>query len=123
MGTTRVGVAAGIICIQATDDAVTVLRIDLAQELIDLRLDPFVTLLGLRRADIEEKSEPSNLPQELQEFGLPVLQGITHGQDEEFRCHDRLAMSLLLVEIGEPAEDPVTCQGDQKNPSVTQAKP
>jgi hypothetical protein len=30
-------------------------------------------------------------------------------------------MSLLLVDIGEPAEEPVADEGDQEKPRVTQA--
>ena len=43
-----IGVAACIILIERLDNAVRILRIHLAQDLVDLGLDPVIAFLGLR---------------------------------------------------------------------------
>src|SRR5688572_33445107 len=65
VGMAGIGVAAGIIVIERLNNALRILRVHSAQDLVDLRLHPVVTLLGLGRADIEKDREPADLPQEL----------------------------------------------------------
>ena len=76
MGMAGIRVPAGIFLIEGLDDAFTILRVQLAQDLIDLGLNAVIPLLGLRRPDIEQNRKPAHLPEQLQELGLPVLQRV-----------------------------------------------
>jgi hypothetical protein len=67
----------------------------------------------LRRTDIEEQCKPADLPDQLQELRLPVLERVARHLDDIAARHDGLGMFVLLVDIGEPAEHPMT--GDCEN--------
>ena len=61
---------------QLGDRLLCALRIESAQDEIDLRFLALVAFARLRRADIEDEGEARHLPEQLQEFRLPVLQRI-----------------------------------------------
>ncbi len=74
---------------------------------IDLGLEPVVIFLRRRRADVEKIGEADDLPQQLEEFRLPVFERIAAHLDQIGSDLGRASVLLRLVHIGEPAENPV----------------
>lgn len=92
----------------------------MASSLASIRSSP---LSRLRQGYKKQEREASDLPEELQEFRLPVLQRVAHHQDEITVEVGRLLMALLRLNVGEPAERPVPHEADEEKPPVTQATP
>jgi hypothetical protein len=84
-----------------------------------------VAFLRLRRADVEEPGKAADLPQQLEELGLPVLQRVAAHLDDVLRDLDRFIVLVLLADEGEPAEQPMADQRKQEeckgDPRVTKA--
>src|SRR5687768_13915195 len=81
---------------------------------VDLCLHPVVILLRGGRADVEEISEADDLPEQLEEFRLPVLERVSAHLGEiggQFRL---LAMGRRLLDEGIPAEQPVKAERNQE---------
>jgi hypothetical protein len=55
---------------------VAMIRVDVAQDSVDLLFNTFATFLRLRRSEMQKERETPDLPKELQEFRLPVLEGV-----------------------------------------------
>src|SRR5215207_6719820 len=103
-----------ILVVYILQEVVAFLRLHSKQYGIDLGLDPVVALLGLRRADVQQNGQARDLPKQLQELRLPVLQRVTHHLHGVVADFDRLLVSKLLVRVGIPTEYPVTGERDQK---------
>jgi hypothetical protein len=88
--------------------------LDPPQNRIDLLLDPLAAFLRLRRSDEEKEGQRANLPEELKELRLPVLQGVPGHLDHVLRDLDFLVVRELLVDIGEPAEEPMAGKREEK---------
>jgi hypothetical protein len=52
---------------------VSVIRIDLTQDSINLLFHAVISFFRLRRSEMEEKRKPADLPEKLQKLGLPVF--------------------------------------------------
>ena len=78
-----------------------------AAERWELRLQAIIVFLGSRRADVEEIGEAEDLPEELQELGLPVLERVAKHLVRVARHFRRLAVRLRFLDEGLPAEVPV----------------
>jgi hypothetical protein len=102
---------------------VAVIRVDVAQDSVNLLFDTVATFLRLRRSEMQKERETPDLPKELQEFRLPILEGVPRRLDEIIRNVNRLIMGKLLIRIGEPSEHPVPeqCPSSENtnNPSVS----
>src|SRR5688572_15388583 len=90
------------------------LGVNLADDLLQHLLRSVLAFLRLWRADVEQQREPDDLPQQLQEFGLPVLERVAQHLDDEGIYLYRRAVGLLLVHKGDPAEHPVTQKTEGK---------
>ena len=93
-----------------------------AQNLVDLGLQPVVVLLRRWRAEIEEIGEPHDLPQQLKELGLPVVEGLAQDLVGERDELGRLTLIARLLGEVQPAEIPLQRRLNEKerqrNPSV-----
>lgn len=94
------------------DQLLTAFLADEFQQSVDLRLHPVIVLLRRGRADVEEVRQPNDLPQQLQELGLPVLEGVPPHRHELGRERRHLAVLAGVIHEGEPAEEPVKDDGD-----------
>src|SRR5690606_21379909 len=92
----RIGVATSIGPIKFGDDLLAVFGIDALEDFIDLGLKPVGAFLGLRRTDKEQEGEPSDLPEKLQELGLPVLQRVAGHLDQVRTDLRHLTVGRLL---------------------------
>jgi hypothetical protein len=94
-----------------------------AQKLVDFRFEPIIILFRGWRAYVEKVSEADNLPYELKEFRLPVLEGVASHLDRVL-AEDRLTgMFGGILPKGIPAERPVSGDRNEKeqegNPAVS----
>ena len=92
--------------VEIGDQRFTLLSVELEQ-LVDLSLHAIVILLGGWRTDIEEVSEANDLPEQLQEFRLPVFERVPAHLDQIGAELRLLSMLCRLIHEGVPAEDPV----------------
>src|SRR5687768_15753447 len=90
------------------------LRVDLAQDFLEHLLGAVLGFLALWRSHIEQERQSRDLPEQLQELRLPVLEGVAQHLDDVGAGLDRLAMRLLLRRKREPAEEPVTDNADEE---------
>jgi nicotinate-nucleotide pyrophosphorylase (carboxylating) len=112
----RPGVAAGaqIMVVELADQFLRFLAAVHPQQRVDLGLDPVVILLRRRRADVEEISEADDLPDQLQELGLPILERVAAHFAEIVGPFGPLPVLGGLVQIGLPTEIPVQAQRNQE---------
>ncbi len=116
-----------VLAVEHRDHALPILRVELAEDRIELGFLPLVALAGLGRAHVEQQGEATDLPQELEKLRLPVLERVARHLDD-IRAHlHRPAVVALLVPVGEPAEQPMPCQAEQeesqRHPAVGVALP
>jgi hypothetical protein len=62
--------------VQLCNDLCTSLRVNLAKNGIDLVLYPVTAFFGLRRSNMQENRESTDLPEQLQKLRLPVFQRV-----------------------------------------------
>ncbi|MNE98292.1 hypothetical protein D3C80_1967900 [compost metagenome] len=100
--------------INLPDERFTLFLTDKLEKGVDLGLDAIVVFFGRRRADVEEVGQPDDLPEQLQELRLPVLEGVTAHLDQVGVHLRRLAVLARLVDEGGPSKAPVQSEGDQE---------
>jgi hypothetical protein len=91
---------------------IAVLRIDREQDRIDLRFHAVVPFLGLRRAPVQLRGlRPAKSTARTRTANFKRVAQHLDGLTPELH---RFAVVLLLLDVGEPAEDPVTAQRDEE---------
>ena len=63
---------------------------------------------------MQQKREPDDLPKQLQELGLPILECVPEHFHDKSAHLDWRSVHCLFVHIGEPTEDPVTDQAQNE---------
>jgi hypothetical protein len=69
---------------------------------------------------LQQEGQAGDLSYQLQEFGPPVFQGVSHDLERVAFTSTSCLMCALFVHVGEPAEYPVTSQHDHKQAPVSQ---
>ncbi len=100
--------------VQLVDDLLPLFGRYALKDLVDLGLGAIIAFLGLRGAEIEQEGKAADLPEQLQELRLPVLERVAQHLHQIRAELGRLPVGRLLLGEGEPAEHPMSHQGDEE---------